>query len=468
MAHELLTTAPNGRWPIKGWKSFRAIRRHFQAAGPRQPNLSLGGFLEGGHRQSSVRNTLLTADTISNAGFGSLKLYAGLNARLRRHALSASYGLQLGSIGPAKRIDWRKHIGDIRHEFWYPLGNHRILDLDRYFIGRVDVPGSIPLAERFFGGNNEEFFVPNDSFQIRANPVIRAIPASSFFRTDARAGGDRFFSYNLTAAYAVWRKPLVPQELTDDEDFRSELDQSIGTVTGNLQNFEATKDAHYKSLVPDLPRILAALELLKTKVTAGQQARPGQFEAEFKQALRSINTAIRRTESAIQVTDAVGQYGLIRALLSPSEAEGENRLAKVMAAVTDLMTAIGNDTEISNALAAVAGIRATMESKFGQIDQDQAQQRADAQMAFTRRTLNTLFNDVNIYSVSPVVVFDVARLSRQQGGDGSIRYGPGLGLRLEFASIAHLTSGYAWNVRRDPSERRGTIFFSIGVRDLFR
>lgn len=462
-------TNPTGAGRLKGGHlsaQFAGISQPFAGG-----NLTFrfGGLLEGGNRQSSVGGALLPPDTVSNTGFGSLKLYAGVSGRLRRHVLAASYGLELGSIGPASRIDWRKHIGDVRHEFWYPLGNHRILDVEsRFSIGRVDVSGDIPLAERFFGGNNEEFFLPNDTFQIRANPVIRAIPASSFFRTASGTGGDRFFSYNLTAAYAVWRKPLVPEELTADEDFKTELDKSIETITGNLQNFEETKDAHYQALVPLLPQVSAALNSLKTAITTAQEARPGQFETEFKQALRTTNTAIRRTDSAIQTADAVGQYGLIRALLSPSEAEGENRLAKAITAVNDLMSVLGTDAGISAALTRVGGIRNTMESEFQQIDEETARQNAVAQMAFTRRTLKTLFNDVNIYSVSPVVVFDVARLSRQRGGIGGIRYGPGLGLRLEFASIAHLTSGYAWNVRRGPGERRGTIFFAIGVRDLFQ
>ena len=155
-------------------------------------------------------------------------------------------------------------------------------------------------------------------------------------------------------------------------------------------------------------------------------------------------------------------------MLSPSEAEGENRLAKALTAVTGLMSVLGTDAGIANALGQVTAVRNTMESEFQQIDQERARLSAVAEMAFTRRTLHTLFNDVNIYSISPVLVFDVARLSRQRGGNGGIRYGPGVGLRLEFASIAHFTSGYAWNVSRGPGERRGTIFFSIGVRDLFQ
>ena len=117
------------------------------------------------------------------------------------------------------RVDWRKQIGDVRHEFWYSLGDHRILSLEsRLTFGGIQVPQKIPLPERFFGGNHEQFFMPDDSWKIRANPVIRAIPGSRFFRSADGAGGDRFFSYNLTAAYAVWRKSLVPEAWAPPRD----------------------------------------------------------------------------------------------------------------------------------------------------------------------------------------------------------------------------------------------------------
>jgi hypothetical protein len=88
-------------------------------------------------------------------------------------------------------------------------------------------------------------------------------------------------------------------------------------------------------------------------------------------------------------------------------------------------------------------------------------------MAFTRRTLGTLFNEVNIYSVGPVFVFDAARIGPARSGLGGVRYGPGAGVRLELATVANFTVGYAWNVRRGPGEGTGNLFFSINVRDLF-
>jgi hypothetical protein len=106
-------------------------------------------------------------------------------------------------------------------------------------------------------------------------------------------------------------------------------------------------------------------------------------------------------------------------------------------------------------------------AQFGQIDQAKAEKKANDDMAFTRRSLNTLFKDVNIYSISPVFVFDVARIGPRSGSIGGTRYGPGGGIRLELATTAHFTLGYAVNVNRGPGEGRGNLFFAIGIRDLF-
>lgn len=233
-----------------------------------------GGLFEGGNQQGAIRNEQLAPKTLANTDFGALKLYLGLASRLPHNVFSISYGLELGSVGPATRVDWRKYIGDIRHEFWYPLGDHRILDLEsRFTIGGIQVPGKIPLPERFFGGNNEEFFIPDDSWQIRANPVIRAIPGSKFYRTADGAGGNQFLSYNLTAAYTLWRRPLVPVELTNDVKFKSLLEGQITSATSTEQIHYATKDPHYANVVARLPVVQSALTNLKETVTAARISR---------------------------------------------------------------------------------------------------------------------------------------------------------------------------------------------------
>jgi hypothetical protein len=460
---------PTGQGNIRGGDFSGQFTGVTKALAQGNLTLRFGGLLEGGNRQSAVRNLRLAENTVPSSAFGALRLYVGLASRLRHNIFSASYGLELGSVGPAARVDWRKHIGDIRHELWYPLGDHRILDLEsRFTLGAIQVPGRIPLPKRFFGGNNEEFFLPGDSWQIRANPVIRAIPGSRLYRTNGGDGGDKFFSYNLTAAYSLWRKPLMPSEIVKDADFNAELQNAIDVVTGNLQNYHATRDPHHGKLVVQfLPIVQTALDDLKQAVQNAQQARPGQFETQFEDCLKAINTAARRARSAAQASDVGQQYGSVRALLSPSVEVDENRLAKVINCVRELNSTIRVDPAIATTNTNLDKIRGNMEAEFAQIDQSLAENKAKAEMAFTRRTLSTLFNEVNLYSVSPVLVFDVARLGSGRGGFDGLRYGPGAGLRFELASAAHFTAGYAWNIRPKPGEGSGTLFFSLGVRDLF-
>ena len=455
---------PTGAGDIRGGH----LTAHF--AGVTKPlfggNVSLrfGGSLEGGNRQTEPGTLLIAPDTVRNAGFGSLKLYGAMDSRFRNHIFSASYGLELGSVGPAARVDWHKHILDARHQFWYSLGNHRLLDIEqRFTAGHLSVPGTVPLPERFFGGRNEEFLIADDDWQIRANPVIRAIPGSRFFQTVDGAGGREFFSYNLTAAYGIWRQTLVPEELTTDDDFKSELEGAITTVTSTLQNYYSSKDPHYNNVVSQLPAMQTALNDLKTLVVAAQPLHPDQAEL-FKLCARAVSGGLRRINSAITPQGA-DPYGLIASVLS--EDPDEIQLLKVNQACEAGLNAALHDANIGAATSRVETLRKAMTAEFNQIDEERAQKQATDDLAFTRRTLNTLFNDVNIYSISPVFVFDVARIGPRNGAVGGTRYGPGAGIRFELATTAHFTLGYAWNVKRGPGEGRGNIFFAIGVRDLF-
>lgn len=455
---------PTGAGDIRGGH----LTAHF--AGVTKPllngNVSLrfGASLEGGNRQTEPGNLLLAPDTIPNAGFGTFKLYGAVDSRLRNHIFNASYGLELGSIGPAARVDWHKHILDARHQFWYSLGNHHLLDVEsRFTLGHLGVRGTVPLPERFFGGRNEEFFIASDAWQIRANPVIRAIPGSRFFQTPEGAGGRKFFSYNLTAAYGIWRKTLVPEELTTDDDFKSELEGSITTVTSTLQNYYSSKDQHYNNVVGQLPAAQTALQDLKNTVAAAQEAHPDQADL-FKACTRAVSGGLRRINSAITPQGA-DPYGLIASVLSDDP--DEIQLLKVNQTCEVDLNGVLHDANISAGTGRVETVRKAMLAEFKQIDENRAQKQATADMAFTRRTLNTLFSDVNIYSISPVFVFDVARIGPRNGTIGGTRYGPGAGIRFELATTAHFTLGYAWNVNGGPGEGRGNIFFAIGVRDLF-
>lgn len=455
---------PTGAGDIKGGH----VMLHF--AGVTKPlaggNLSLrfGAALDGGNRQTEAGNLILAPSTVPNAGFGTLKLYGGMDSRFARQIFSASYGLELGSIGPAARVDWRKHIFDARHQFWYSLGNHHLLDLEsRFTMGKLQVPGKVPLPDRFFGGNNEELLIASDDWQIRANPVIRAIPGSRFFQTSEGSGGRSFFSYNFTAAYGIWRQTLVPEELTSDDEFNSQLEGTLTSVTSTLEVFYYSKDPHYTNVVAQLPAAQTALQDLQTVVTTAQGTHAGADPDLFKECTSAIRKVSRRLTNAISTSRV--PYGSIAEVLS--EDPDDDQLLNVrQTCETDLNGAL-KDPSLTTATTRVETLRTQLTAEFNKIDTKKAEKKATADMAFTRRTLNTLFNDVNIYSISPVFVFDMARLGPRDTAIRGTRYGPGAGIRFELATTAHFTFGYAWNVKRGPNEGRGNIFFAIGVRDLF-
>jgi hypothetical protein len=455
---------PTGAGDIRGGH----VMLHF--AGVTKPlaggNMSLrfGGALDGGNRQTETGNLILAPNTVRNAGFGTLKLYGGVDSRFASNIFSASYGLELGSVGPAARVDWRKHIFDARHQFWYSLGNHHLLDLEsRFTVGKLQIPGKVPLPERFFGGNNEEFLIASDDWQIRANPVIRAIPGSRFFQTAEGAGARSFVSYNLTAAYGIWRQTLVPEELTSDAEFNDQLEGSITSVTSTLEVFYYSKDPHYSNVVAQLPAAQTALQDLQTVVNTLQGTNAAQAEDQFEACTDAIKAVSRRIRNAISTSRV--PYGSIAEVLS--EDPDDDQLLNVQQACEKDLNGTLKNARLTAATNRVETLRTQLTAEFNKIDTKAAGKKAKDDMAFTRRTLNTLFNDVNIYSISPVFVFDMARIGPRNGAFGGTRYGPGAGIRFELATTAHFTFGYAWNVKQGPGEGRGNIFFAIGVRDLF-
>jgi hypothetical protein len=419
-----------------------------------------GGLVAKGSEQAPLRTGLPPAAFTSSA-VNALKLYAGLDSRLPHNVLSASVGFEPGSADLSSGIQWKKYVGGIHHEFWANVGSRHTIEIESLLAaGAVQGPGPVPVAERFFGGNFEQFFIPGDSWQIPAGPVIRAISGSRFFETAAGAGGDRFLSGNLTAAFSVWQKPLVPAEVRDDPTFTSLLNGQIATATSIDQLHYVTADQHYKEIVTELPNVLAVVNELSDAVSAAQRAQPDQFATQFKACAGAVKMAANRTKSAISASDA-SRVGLIAALLPVDE----DRLNKAIAACGALNALLNSSPGIDVGPLTIQ--QKNILNLYTGIDQTGAARKAKADMAFVSRTLNTLFHDVNLISISPVVVFDIAQIGPTGPGIPGTRYGPGGGVRLELASAVHFTLGYARNVGAGPGEGSGAIFFSMGLRDLF-
>ena len=113
-------------------------------------------------------------------------------------------------------------------------------------------------------------------------------------------------------------------------------------------------------------------------------------------------------------------------------------------------------------------LRTTLLTSLQRIDIPAAQKKAAADLSLARKTLKTLFTEINIVSLAPVVILDTAHIGPAPPQYGGTRIGPGGGLRLEVASSVDFTLGYAANIFRQPGEDHGAIFFSMRFRNLFR
>ena len=117
-------------------------------------------------------------------------------------------------------------------------------------------------------------------------------------------------------------------------------------------------------------------------------------------------------------------------------------------------------------IAAMLVSRKLVADEYAKVDNDLARGKARAEMKSPRRTLNTLLRDINVVSISPVVLFDAARLGGSRGAFRGTRYGIGGGLRFSLVSHVNLTVAYAANPDRAPGESRGAFVFTMQFRDV--
>ncbi len=431
--------------------------------GSRQLPVRFGGQFEGGTLRSQFGPAELPPHTVDGSGYAALKLYSGTTARLERNVFAVSYGLEVGSIRPGSEVGWLKHIGDIAHDLSLPVADHRSLDIEsRLTAGIIQVFGSIPVSARFFGGSREEPFMLGDSWVIRSNPVIRSIPANRFSQVDNGRGGTRFIAYNLTAGIPIWRRPLVPPELTHDREFTGALNGQLETAKSLLQPDYAAKDPHFKLAAGRIVDVQTALANLEAAVNAAQAAAGGQFAPQFKTCASAINTAKRRTAAAA-TSKSAAQYGDISTLLTANETE--DRLNKVRSACLEGLNQQLNDPAVAAAAKALEQIHAEMERDFSLIDQAAASKQAASEMSYVKRTLDSILYELNFLSLGPVVMFDVAHIGPADAKLGT-RYGVGGGLRFTLVSQVDFTIGYAANPKRLAGERPGAFFFSMRFKDL--
>jgi hypothetical protein len=232
--------------------------------------LRFGGALEDGASETTLSEIDVPVGALDAHHAG--KLYGGATLNRGRQSWSASYGLQLGTGESAWRIDYGKHVIDAVYNARFLAREHRPLTVDARMTGGwlSGDAATLPLSERFFGGNATEDFIRGNTWRINAAPVIRSFPQNRFSQTAALPGGESFLSVNVTLAQTIWSRPAIPAEVGRDADLNVQFESAIlvlrnTTVADSVRRSKefnaatALLDARFTPLLTELSGVLSTI-----------------------------------------------------------------------------------------------------------------------------------------------------------------------------------------------------------------
>jgi hypothetical protein len=94
-----------------------------------------------------------------------------------------------------------------------------------------------------------------------------------------------------------------------------------------------------------------------------------------------------------------------------------------------------------------------------------AEVKANETVTYVGDVLGVFFREANLLAVSPVLMFDAAKL--RVSNDDRFRYGVGAGIRFSLINV-DFTAGYSFNPNRRVNEPRGALVLRMDINDLFR
>ncbi len=409
------------------------------------------GSLEGGFVQSNFAAAELDPFTVSGSSYGSIKAMAGISKATVHQGLAATYGLELGATGRHIGVDWVRHFATVTHDLWWPVANHRLLEFQtRVAIGAIQVPGTIPLGKRFFGGNSVPVFLPLPQWDVPTSPLIRGIPSYRLSRFQNGAGATSFQSINLTGAVTAWGKPLVPLEASQNPEIRTKLNGQLTSAQRVVKASVGSKDPAFLALVQRMKDLVGPFTQLSDRVAMLPESEDVTACADLVDDTADPLSRLHRSDaSALTVWDSAGK-------LLTAEGGFKNYLAAVDASCVSKLKD-STVEEIGERLRKLAEPHRRTYEAIAKI----AEMEAEAEIKPAKRIINTLMDDLNLVAVSPVAIFDAARIG------GTSHYSTGGGVRFSLVSTVSFTIGWAWNLSRKPGDGPGAIFFSTEFKDLF-
>jgi hypothetical protein len=488
-------------------------RAQFLAAtrpiGSRELVLRFGGAVEGGNRQTNVNPASLPPEALASSGHKALKLFAGGSMNTGRHAFKASYGAQFGNAGEGAKVDYIKQIFDAGADLRFlPWGDHYPVTVEgKFAAGNISKRGTLPVAERFYGGNSERNFLSGSTWVIQDNPLIRSYPQNRLTRaqTGGAFGGERFFSFNLTLALTVWARPLVPKEVTNycanpelesDETaaadsgddtcltFDEAVELGLSVAESSIKGSYLSEKPKFREMTKEVKNLEVPLETLRLELAAVrkisdpavQSALQKLYKFSTSDGLEPSGSFALAHKAIKKILEDIGEQKVNRAdvrslavgiLGRPSRIEKMAADLEPLAALLPPNQAARIRAQRDTFVSVGETIKIKFDKVMGSTEDVEAGEQAKKEMAYPTRVIKQLSHEANLYSFSPVVFFDAARLWQSPNQPGDIRRGAGVGGRFSLVSL-DVTTGYAWNIHPRLGEGRGAFVFSIGLSNLFR
>ncbi|MFN7919795.1 MAG: hypothetical protein U0Q16_06840 [Bryobacteraceae bacterium] len=223
------------------------------------------------------------------------------------------------------------------------------------------------------------------------------------------------------------------------------FDSVRGELVRGLEAVERTVSLDASAFEP-FAADRASLESLLARIETALPA-----NAAVRRRVEAVRNAVPKPDEAgIDQLSAWRRVALGKGQLLPPQLE---RLALILP-----------DAQLA---AEVRNVQRGIRAKLGRLRLPPGERYTVRQTAYIPNTMDVVFRELNIASISPVALFDAARIGPATQELRGTRFGAGGGVRFSLVTF-DITAGYAVNANRRPGEPRGALFFSLDVTDLFR
>jgi hypothetical protein len=236
------------------------------------------------------------------------------------------------------------------------------------------------------------------------------------------------------------------------------LDQILVDIRALLKpERDALRDPENPQLKTDRAAVLAYRELLDAADTYAEKARS---------AYVSVQDSFQNKDFygvKIDIERLTAGFGGLLAYLSGLELKLEEvDQSRSNRGLSPLPAQVGSD------LAEIKRIQQRVRTAYKKIRVPKAEATANQTVSYVGRILGVFFRETNIVAVSPVFMFDAARLHiKDVPGTNRFRFGIGSGLRFSLINV-DFTAGYSFNPSRRLNEPRGAFVFRMDINDVFK